>query len=54
MEVKIEVKSIHQKLYNWLQVLKDEFKSYESKEYDWQDGLSQAIYQSLQNIFYQI
>ena len=27
---------------SWLQVLKDEFKSYESKDYDFQDGLSQC------------
>ena len=35
-------KTIHQRLYDWLQVLKDEFKSYESKDYDFQDGLSQC------------
>ena len=39
---KVEKKSIHQRLYDWLQVLKDEFKSYESKDYDFQDGLSQC------------
>jgi len=42
MKVKVEKKLIHQRLYDWLQVLKDEFKSYESKDYDFQDGLSQC------------
>ena len=42
MTTKVAKKSFHDRIYNYYQILKDEFKSYELKEYDFQDGLSQC------------
>jgi hypothetical protein len=42
MSSRLAKKSFHDKIYNYHQILKDEFKSYELKDYDFQEGLSQC------------
>ena len=42
MTTVVAKKSIYHKLEYYLDILKDEFKSYELKDYDFQDGLSQC------------
>ena len=41
MTTVVAKKSIYHKLEDYLEILKNEFKSYELKDYDFQDGLSQ-------------
>ena len=42
MTTVVAKKSIYHKLEDYLEILKNEFKSYELKDYDFQDGLSQC------------
>ena len=42
MTTVVAKKSIYHKLEDYLESLKNEFKSYELKDYDFQDGLSQC------------
>ena len=42
MTTVVAKKSIYQRLEDYLEILKNEFKSYELKDYDFQRGLSQC------------
>ena len=42
MSSRLARKSIYHKLEDYFEILKDEFKSYELKDYDFQEGLSQC------------
>ena len=42
MTSRLAKKSIYHKLEDYLESLKNEFKSYELKDYNFQDGLSQC------------
>ena len=42
MTTVVAKKTIYHKLEEYLEILKNEFKSYELKDYDFQDGLSQC------------